>query len=130
MTLHIEVTEISAITDLVRFVLKHYRHVRQTIETGITLSQECAHHSGLNVALIEALLLETAQQMQIVEHQGHLKGLAKKLVVMHCIEQQFVSAHRELLCVWEYWKATLSWFIDQVIRMLNAGRHILPIFVG
>lgn len=68
--------------------------------------------------------------MQSVENEGVLKGLEKKLAVLDFIEKEYVETKAEIKLIWSDWRTTVSWFIDQLIAMLNSGRSVLQTFVG
>lgn len=120
----------TAIIALADFVLKNYGHISLTIEKGIELTRQTYPNSKLTLIEVYDLLQHTAHAMQSVENQGTLKGLAKKLAVLDYIEKEYLETKAEINAIWAGWKTTLSWFIDQLIAMLNSGRSVLEAFAG
>uniref|UniRef100_UPI0013A6A5DF hypothetical protein n=1 Tax=Acinetobacter sp. CFCC 10889 TaxID=1775557 RepID=UPI0013A6A5DF len=64
------------------------------------------------------------------ENEGVLKGLEKKLAVLDYIEKEYVETRAEIKAIWAGWSTTVSWFVDQLIAMLNSGRSVLQNFAG
>lgn len=120
----------NAIIGLGDFVLKNYGHISETIEAGIALTKKTYSNSKLTLIAVYELLQETANAMQSVENEGVLKGLEKKMAVLDFIEKEYVETKAEIKQIWAGWKTTVSWFIDQLIAMLNSGRSVLQAFVG
>lgn len=120
----------NAIIGLADFVLKNYGHISETIEAGIALTKKTYSNSKLTLIAVYELLQETANAMQSVENEGVLKGLEKKMAVLDFIEKEYVETKAEIKQIWAGWKTTVSWFIDQLIAMLNSGRSVLQAFVG
>lgn len=120
----------NAIIGLADFVLKNYGHISATIEAGIIATKQTYTNSKLTLVAVYDLLQETANAMQSVENEGVLKGLEKKLAVLDFIEKEYVETKTEIKLIWSGWRTTVSWFIDQLILMLNSGRSVLQAFVG
>ena len=120
----------SAIIGLADFILKNYGHISTTIEAGIVATKQTYTNSKLTLVAVYDLLQETANVMQSVENEGVLKGLEKKLAVLDFIEKEYVETKTEIKLIWSGWRTTVSWFIDQLITMLNSGRSVLQAFVG
>lgn len=120
----------NAIIGLTDFVLKNYGHISATIEAGIIATKQTYTNSKLTLVAVYELLQETANTMQSVENEGVLKGLEKKLAVLDFIEKEYVETKTEIKLIWSGWRTTVSWFIDQLITMLNSGRSVLQAFVG
>ena len=120
----------NAIIGLADFVLKNYGHISATIEAGIIATKQTYTNSKLTLVAVYDLLQETANAMQSVENEGVLKGLEKKLAVLDFIEKEYVETKAEIKLIWSGWRTTVSWFIDQLITMLNSGRSVLQAFVG
>lgn len=120
----------SAITTLTDFVLKNYGHIQGVIERGIALTLQTVNSVKLTSLAIYDMFYETAKYMQAVENEGALKGLAKKNAVLQYMIKEYLETKAEIKAIWSNWKDTVSWFIDQIIAMLNSGRHVLHTFVG
>ncbi len=119
-----------AIISLTDFVLKNYGHIIETVEKGIELTKKTYSNIKLTSEAVYDLLRTTANYMQAVENEGVLKGLAKKEAVLEFIVKEYLETTAEIKAVWAGWKDTVSWFIDQLISMLNAGRSVLHTFAG
>lgn len=120
----------SAITSLAAFVLNNYGHISETIEKGIELTKKTYVNSKLTALAVYDLFQETAKYMQAVENEGVLKGLAKKEAVLDFMVKEYLEAKAEIKEIWAGWKDTVSWYIDQLISMLNSGRSVLNAFAG
>lgn len=120
----------NAIVALAGFVLNNYGHIKETIVAGIELTQKTYSNVRLTTGMIYNLLTATAQAMQSVENEGFLKGLEKKKAVFDYIEKEYVATKAEIKAIWSGWSTTVSWFIDQLIVMLNSGRSVLQNFAG
>lgn len=120
----------NAIVKLTGFVLNNYSHIRSTIDAGIEFTKKTYQAVKITTGTIYSLFTATAEAMQAVENEGALKGLQKKEAVLIYIQQEYVAAKAELKAVWSTWATTLSWFIDQLITLLNAGRNVMPVFAG
>lgn len=120
----------NAIVALASFVLNNYGHIKETITAGIELTKKTYSNVRLTTGSIYSLLTATAQAMQSVENEGFLKGLEKKLAVLDYIEKEYVETKAEIKAIWSGWGTTVSWFIDQLIAMLNSGRSVLQNFAG
>lgn len=120
----------SAITSLAVFVLNNYGHISETIEKGIELTKKTYANSKLTALAVYDLFQETAKYMQAVENEGVLKGLAKKEAVLDFIVKEYLETTAEIKQIWSGWKDTVSWYIDQLISMLNSGRSVLHAFAG
>ncbi|MEX5441900.1 hypothetical protein WCE14_00715 [Acinetobacter schindleri] len=120
----------SAITSLAVFVLNNYGHISETIEKGIELTKKTYANSKLTALAVYDLFQETAKYMQAVENEGVLKGLAKKEAVLDFIVKEYLETTTEIKQIWAGWKDTVSWYIDQLISMLNSGRSVLHAFAG
>lgn len=119
-----------AIINLTDFVLKNYGHIIETVDAGIELTKKTFSNVKLTSEVVYDLFRTTAAYMQAVENEGVLKGLEKKKAVFQYIVKEYLEAKAELKAVWSGWEDTVSWFIDQVIAMLNSGRQVLQTFVG
>lgn len=119
-----------AIISLTDFVLKNYGHIIETVEKGIELTKKTYSNIKLTSEAVYDLLRTTADYMQAVENEGVLKGLAKKEAVLEFIVKEYLETTAEIKAIWAGWKDTVSWFIDQLISMLNAGRSVLHTFAG
>lgn len=120
----------NAIIGLADFVLKNYGHISETIQQGIELTKKTYSNSKLTLVAVYDLFNETAKAMQSIENEGALKGLEKKLAVFNFIEKEYVETKAEIKAIWAGWKTTVSWFIDQLISLLNSGRTVLEAFAG
>ena len=120
----------SAIISLADYVLKNYGHISETIEAGIIATQKTYSNSKLTALAVYDMLQTTAKYMQAVENEGVLKGVAKKEAVLEFIVKEYLETQDEIKQIWSGWRTTVSWFIDQLISMLNSGRHVLQAFVG
>ena len=120
----------NAIVGLPSFVLNNYGHISVTIIKGIELTKKTYSNSKLTIVAVYNLFNETAKAMQSIENEGTLKGLEKKLAVLDFIEKEYVETKTEIKLIWSGWRTTVSWFIDQLITMLNSGRSVLQAFVG
>ena len=120
----------SAITSLAAYVLNNYGHISETVEKGIELTHKTYGNVKLTISTVYDMFTATAQYMQAVENEGVLKGLAKKEAVLEYMVKEYLEAKAELKAIWSGWRTTVSWFIDQLISMLNSGRHVLQAFVG
>lgn len=120
----------NAIIGLADFVLKNYGHISETIQQGIELTKKTYSNSKLTIVAVYNLFNETAKAMQSIENEGALKGLEKKLAVFNFIEKEYVETKAEIKAIWAGWKTTVSWFIDQLISLLNSGRTVLEAFAG
>lgn len=120
----------NAIIGLADFVLKNYAHINETIQKGIALTKLTYSNSKLTLIAVYELFDEIAKAMQSVENEDLLKGLEKKLAVFDFIEKEYIETKVEIKAVWSTWKTTVSWFIDQLISLLNSGRNILDAFAG
>lgn len=120
----------NAIVGLAGFVLNNYGHIQDTIKAGIALTQKTFSNVRLTTGAIYSLLTATAEAMQSVENENFLKGLEKKKAVLDYIEKEYVERKAEIKAIWSTWSTTVSWFIDQLITMLNSGRSVLQTFAG
>lgn len=120
----------NAIVNLTGFVLNNYSHIRSTIDAGIAFTKKTYQAVKITTSTIYSLFTATAEAMQTVENASTLKGLEKKQVVLDYIQKEYIAAKDELKAVWSSWATTLSWFIDQLITLLNAGRNVMPVFAG
>jgi len=120
----------SAIISLADYVLKNYGHISETIEAGIVATKQTYINSKLTALAVYDLLQTTAKYMQAVENEGVLKGVAKKEAVLDFIIKEYLEAEAEIKAIWSGWRTTVSWFIDQLIAMLNSGRSVLQTFAG
>ncbi|OTG68294.1 hypothetical protein B9T25_06325 [Acinetobacter sp. ANC 4470] len=120
----------NAIVGLASFVLNNYGHISETIQQGIELTKKTYSNSKLTLVAVYDLFNETAKAMQSIENEGALKGLEKKLAVFNFIEKEYVETRAEIKAIWAGWKTTVSWFIDQLITLLNSGRTVLNTFAG
>lgn len=120
----------SAITSLAAYVLNNYGHISETIEAGIVATKKTYSNSKLTVLAVHEMFQATAQYMQAVENEGVLKGIAKKEAVLEFMVKEYLETKTELKQIWSGWHTTVSWFIDQLISMLNSGRSVLQAFVG
>lgn len=120
----------SAITSLAAFVLNNYGHISETVEKGIELSHKTYGNVKLTISAVYDMFTTTARYMQAVENEGVLKGLAKKEAVLEFIVKEYLETTAEIKAVWAGWKDTVSWYIDQLISMLNSGRSVLHAFAG
>ena len=120
----------NAIVGLASFVLNNYGHISETIIKGIELTKKTYSNSKLTIVAVYALFNETAKAMQSIENEGTLKGLEKKLAVLDFIEKEYIETQAEIKEIWAGWKMTVSWFIDQLITLLNSGRTVLNTFAG
>lgn len=120
----------SAIIGLADYVLKNYGHISETVEAGIIATKQTYSNSKLTALAVYDLLQTTAKYMQAVENEGVLKGLAKKQAVLDFIVKEYLEAESEIKQIWSGWRTTVSWFIDQLIGMLNSGRSVLQAFAG
>lgn len=120
----------NAIVALAGFVLNNYGHIKETVIAGIELTKKTYSNVKLTTGSIYRLLSTTAEAMQAVENEGVLKGLEKKLAVLDYIEKEYVATKAEIKAIWSGWSTTVSWFIDQLIAMLNSGRSVLQNFAG
>jgi len=120
----------SAIIGLVDYVLKNYGHIGEVIEVGIATTKQTYSNSKLTALAVYDLLQTTAKYMQAVENEGVLKGVAKKEAVLDFIVKEYLETEAEIKQIWSGWRTTVSWFIDQLISMLNSGRSVLQAFVG
>ena len=120
----------SAIISLADYILKNYGHISETIEAGIIATQKTYSNSKLTALAVYDMLQTTAKYMQAVENEGVLKGVAKKDAVLEFIVKEYLETQDEIKQIWSGWRTTVSWFIDQLISMLNSGRHVLQAFVG
>ena len=119
-----------AITALATFVLQNYGHIYDTIQAGIVVTGQTYSNVKITAVAIQDLFVETAKVMEAVENEGTLKGIAKKQAVLEFIEKEFIATKAELKAIWKGWREAVANFIDQLISMLNAGRNVLPAFVG
>lgn len=120
----------NAIVGLASFVLNNYGHISETIIKGIELTKKTYSNSKLTIVAVYDLFNETAKAMQSIENEGTLKGLEKKLAVLDFIEKEYIETQAEIKEIWAGWKMTVSWFIDQLITLLNSGRTVLNTFAG
>lgn len=120
----------SAIISLAAFVLNNYGHISDTVEKGIELTVKTYSNVKLTSLAVYDMFTATAEYMQAVENEGVLKGLEKKKAVLEYMVKEYVEAKAEIKAIWVGWKDTVSWFIDQLITMLNAGRSVLHAFAG
>ena len=120
----------NAIVGLASFVLNNYGHISETIIKGIELTKKTYSNSKLTIVAVYNLFNETAKAMQSIENEGTLKGLEKKLAVLDFIEKEYIETQAEIKAIWAGWKTTVSWFIDQLITLLNSGRTVLNTFAG
>ena len=58
-----------------------------------------------------------------------IKITGKDLKATEAIKE-YLETQDEIKQIWSGWRTTVSWFIDQLISMLNSGRHVLQAFVG
>ena len=119
-----------AIISLADFVLKNYGHIYETVEKGIEITKKTYGNIKLTSEAVYNLLRTTADYMQAVENEGVLKGVAKKEAVLDFIVKEYLETTAEIKAIWAGWRTTVSWFIDQLIAMLNSGRSVLQTFVG
>lgn len=120
----------TAIIGLADYVLKNYGHIGEVIEVGIATTKQTYSNSKLTALSVYGLLQTTAKYMQAVENEGVLKGVAKKEAVLDFIVKEYLETEAEIKQIWSGWRTTVSWFIDQLISMLNSGRSVLQAFVG
>lgn len=120
----------TAIINLADFVLKNYGHINETVEAGIVATQKTYSNVQLTSLAVYDMLQTTAKYMQAIENEGVLKGLEKKEAVLEFIVKEYLETHAEIKQIWSGWCNTVSWFIDQLISMLNSGRSVLQAFVG
>jgi ABC-type proline/glycine betaine transport system substrate-binding protein len=120
----------NAIIGLADYVLKNYGHIGEVVEAGIIATKQTYSNSKLTALAVYDLLQTTAKYMQAVENEGVLKGLAKKQAVLDFIVKEYLETEAEIKQIWSGWRTTVSWFIDQLIGMLNSGRSVLQAFVG
>jgi len=120
----------TAIIGLADFVLKNYGHINETVEKGIELTKKTYGNIKLTSLAVYDMLQATAKYMQAVENEDVLKGLAKKQAVLEYMVKEYLEAKAEIKAIWAGWKDTVSWFIDQLIAMLNSGHHVLHAFAG
>jgi len=120
----------TAIINLADFVLKNYGHISETVEAGIVATKKTYSNVHLTSLAVYDMLQTTAKYMQAVENEGVLKGLEKKEAVLEFIVKEYLETHAEIKQIWSGWRTTVSWFIDQLISMLNSGRSVLQAFVG
>ncbi|OTG87684.1 hypothetical protein B9T31_04085 [Acinetobacter sp. ANC 4558] len=120
----------TAIVSLADFILKNYGHISETVEAGIELTKKTFSNVKLTSLAIYDMFQTTAKYMQAVENEGVLKGLQKKEAVLEFIIKEYLEAHAEIKRIWADWRTTVSWFIDQLITMLNSGRSVLQTFAG
>lgn len=119
-----------AIINLTDFVLKNYGHIIETVEKGIEITKKTYSNIKLTSEAIYDLFRTTSRYMQAVENEGVLKGLAKKEAVLDFIVKEYLETTTEIKQIWAGWKDTVSWYIDQLISMLNSGRSVLHAFAG
>ncbi|ENV33936.1 hypothetical protein [Acinetobacter gerneri] len=120
----------NAIVGLAGFVLNNYGHIKETINEGIELTKKSVSNVRLTTSAIYSLLTATAEAMQSIENEGVLKGLEKKKAVLDYISKEYVETKAEIKAIWSNWLTTVSWFIDQLIAMLNSGRSVLRMYAG
>ena len=41
-----------------------------------------------------------------------------------------LETKEEIKAIWNGWRDTVSWYIDQLIALLNSGRNVLQTFAG
>lgn len=119
-----------AIINLADFILKNYGHIYETVEKGIEITKQTYRNIKLTSEAVYDLLRTTADYMQAVENEGVLKGFAKKEAVLEFIVKEYLEVTAEIKAIWAGWRTTVSWFIDQLITMLNSGRNVLQAFAG
>lgn len=120
----------TAIIGLADYILKNYGHISETVEAGIAITQKTYSNIKLTSLAVYDMFQATAKYMQAVENEGVLKGLAKKEAVLEFMVKEYLETHAEIKQIWSGWYTTISWFIDQLISMLNSGRTVLQTFAG
>lgn len=120
----------TAIIGLADYILKNYGHISETVEAGIAITKKTYSNIKLTSLAIYDMFQSTAKYMQAVENEGVLKGLAKKEAVLEFMVKEYLETHAEIKQIWAGWYTTVSWFIDQLISMLNSGRTVLQTFAG
>jgi len=120
----------TAIINLADFVLKNYGHISETVEAGIVATQKTYSNVHLTSLAVYDMLQTTAKYMQAVENEGVLKGLAKKEAVLEYMIKEYLETKEEIKAIWNGWRDTVSWYIDQLIALLNSGRNVLQTFAG
>ena len=120
----------TAIISLATFVLNNYAHMSETVEAGIALTKKTYGNVELTTVAVYDMFKATAGYMQAVENEGVLKGLAKKEAVLDYMIKEYLEAKAEIKAIWHGWRDTVSWYIDQLIALLNSGRNVLQTFAG